>query len=80
MTSGCCRVFQSDLQDAMRLLQDPAGLKSIIRTIFEKHTAAALPATTLAEDGLQVVQRSVFDKPSHKVLRLEALHPEKGSS
>lgn len=52
-------MFQGDLQDAMRLIQDPAGLKGIMRSIFEKHAAAALPATTLAEDDLQAVKRSI---------------------
>lgn len=52
------RLFQQDIQEAARLLQDPNALKGAIRRILEKHASAAEPLTTVAEDAFRGIERS----------------------
>jgi hypothetical protein len=64
---SCCRRFQGDVQEALKLLQDPNALKAAIKAIALKHSPDAEAATSISEDVLQGFQRRVYlpPPPSH---------------
>jgi len=57
LRSHACRRFQGDLQEALKLLQDPNALKAAIKALARKHSPDVEAATSISEDVLQDFQR-----------------------
>ena len=50
------RSIQAEVQDAMKLIQDPEALKAAVKGLFQKY-ACGEASPTVSEDAVQTFQR-----------------------